>query len=268
LGLRQGAKLTALVVLAIGLASKLAGQEQIIIFAAEFSLLGLAISELFRRKLSLGRTIFAATLFMLLLGLGVLFFVALPRNMGPLDLMLGYLQEHLKAAIKAYEEMGMPQQKAVELEEFGKFLIDTISKIYPSLVIIGSGFVVWLNIVMVRPLFRMSNLEYPDFVPLDHWRAPDVFIWVVIVSGFALFLPSGNIKLIAVNALIVVMAVYFFHGLSITLFFLNRYRVPTLIRVAVYLLIIIQQLFMVLLALAGLFDQWIDFRKIHRRRHT
>jgi hypothetical protein len=36
-------------------------------------------------------------------------------------------------------------------------------------------------------------------------------------------------------------------------------------RIGIYFLIIIQQLFLAVLALAGLFDQWIDFRKIHRR---
>ena len=53
---------------------------------------------------------------------------------------------------------------------------------------------------------------------------------------------------------------------TITLFFLSKYRVPSLVRICVYLLIMIQQLFILVLALAGLFDQWADFRKIHRRR--
>ncbi|MCP4665561.1 MAG: DUF2232 domain-containing protein [Deltaproteobacteria bacterium] len=265
LGFQQGVKLTILVVLVIALAAKLAGQTQIIILSVEFSLLGLVLSEFFRRKLTIGRTVLLATLFVLVLGLGVMFFLALPKNMGPFDLMLGYLQDHLKAAIKASEGMGVPQGKTMELEEFGKALIDAISRIYPSLLIIGAGFVVWLNIIMVKPLFRMKNLAYPEFVPLDRWQSPDRLIWVVIASGFALFLPSRGITLVAVNALIVMMAIYFFHGLSITLFFLNKYRVPSVIRVAVYLLVVIQQLFAVVLALAGLFDQWADFRKIHRR---
>jgi uncharacterized protein YybS (DUF2232 family) len=266
LGFRQGVKLTILVVLIIGLAAKLAGQTQIIILSVEFSLLGLVLSELFRRKLTIGRTILLATAFVLLLGLGVLFFLALPKNIGPLDLMLGYLQDHLKATIKVSEGMGMPQGTAMELEEFGKTLIDAISRIYPSLLVIGAGFVVWLNVIMVKPLFRMKNLEYPEFVPLDCWQSPDRLIWVVIVSGFTLFLPSTGVKLLALNALIVMMVIYFFHGLSITLFFLSKYRAPSLVRICVYLLIMIQQLFMLVLALAGLFDQWADFRRIHRRR--
>lgn len=69
----------------------------------------------------------------------------------------------------------------------------------------------------------------------------------------------------AVNALIVILAIYLFHGLSIVVFFLNKFHVPSWIRLGIYFLIIIQQLFLIVLTFAGLFDQWIDFRKIHRR---
>ena len=265
LGFQQGVKLAVLAIFIISIVAKLAGQAQFILFGLELGLLGLVLSGLFRWRLNLGQTIFLATVFMVLLGLGVLFFIALSRSMGPLEMILGYLQDHLRAAIEIYKEMGVPEEKALEFEAYGKAFMDTISQIYPSLMIIGIGFSVWLNVVLAKPLFRMGHLEYPDFVPMDRWQAPDVLVWVVIVSGFALFLSSGSIKFLAINTLIIMLAIYVFHGLSIILFFLNKYHVPSLIRVGIYFLVIIQQLFLVGLAFAGLFDQWIDFRKIHRR---
>ncbi|MFH1491258.1 MAG: DUF2232 domain-containing protein, partial [Pseudomonadota bacterium] len=70
---------------------------------------------------------------------------------------------------------------------------------------------------------------------------------------------------LAINALIVMLVIYVFHGLSIVLFLLNKYRVPQWMRVGAYFLILFQQIFLIGLCIAGLFDQWIDFRKIHRR---
>ncbi len=265
LGLYQGLKLAALTILTVSLAAKFAGYPQIIIFCLEFGIFGLACSELFKKQLSLGQTIFLATIFMLLLGLISLFFIGLYKNVGPLEGLLNYLEGHLKATIKAYEESGIQKEKAVEFEAYGKALMDIISKIYPSFMIIGSGLAAWFNIVIARPLFRRGRLEYPDFIPMDRWQAPDVLIWAVIVSGFALFLPLQGIKLVAVNILIVMATIYFFHGLSIILFFLNKYHIPSWIRIGIYFLIIIQQVFLAGLIFAGLFDQWIDFRKIHRR---
>ena len=265
LGLYQGVKLAAVATFTIYLIARLAGQPQVFLFCMEFSILGLALSEFFRKKLSLGQTIFLGTGFMLLLGLLVLFFIALSKNMGPLEMVLKYFQGQINASMNAYEGMGMPQEQAIEFKAFAKAFVETISKIYPSLLVIGTGFAVWLNVVIARPLFRMGKLEYPDFAPVDRWQAPDRMIWGVIVSGFALFLSSASIELLAINTLIVMAAIYFFHGLSITLFFLNKYHIPTWIRIGVYILIIAQQFLMAIVILAGLFDQWVDFRKIQKK---
>ena len=265
LGLRQGAVLALLTTLSIGLAAKVGGIPQVTLFCLEFSLLGLVLSELFRRGFSLGQTVFFATAFILLVSLGILFFLSLSRDIGPLDMVFKYLEEHIKLTIKSYEHMGVPQEGSAELESYAKLFLETVRKIYPSIMIIGTGFAVWINVVTARPLFRVGRLEYPPFVSADRWKTPDPLVWVVIASGFALFLTEGSIRFLAVNALIIMMAIYVFHGLSILLFFLNKYRVPIWVRVGIYFLIAIQQLFLILLSLAGLFDQWIDFRRIYKR---
>jgi uncharacterized protein YybS (DUF2232 family) len=131
--------------------------------------------------------------------------------------------------------------------------------------IIGTGFALWLNIVIAKPLFKMRNLAYPDFISMDRWQAPDNLVWGLIAAGFALFFSSGSIEFLAINTLIVILAIYLFHGLSIIVFFLNKYNVPSWIRLGIYFLIIVQQLLLAVLTFAGLFDQWVDFRKIHRR---
>jgi len=265
LGLYQGVKVAVITVFILGLVANLAGKPQIVIYCVEFSLLGLALSEFLRRRFSIGQTIFLSLVFMLVIGTGVLFFLALSKNMGPFEMMLSYLGDHLNASLKAYEEMGVPQEDAMALQVYVKAFMEIISRIYPSLMIISAGFTVWLNVVIAKPLFRIRNLEYPEFIAMDRWRAPDNLIWGLIVSGFALFLASESIKILAINAMIVMMAVYLFHGLSIVLFFFSKYHVPSWIRIGVYFLIMVQQLFLVILILGGIFDQWIDFRKIHRK---
>ena len=265
LGLRQGIKLAAVAVFTIGVLANFMGQPQTIIFVIEFSIIGMGLSELFRRELALGQTMFLATVFMLLLGLALLFFIGLSKNMGPIEMILTYMSEHLNATVGAYKDMNLEGSDARALETYVKAFMLIISKIYPSLMIIGTGFAIWLNVVIAKPLFRLWDLKYPQFEPMDRWRSPEWLVWGVIISGFALFLSSGSIEFLAINALIVILAIYIFHGLSIVLFFLNKYKVPTWIRIGAYVLIMIQQLFFVVLILAGLFDQWADFRRIHRR---
>ena len=265
LGFFEGIKLAAVVVSVIGLIAYVAGYSQITLLAVELSIIGIGLAELFRRNLSLGQTIFFATLFMLLLGLGMLFIMGLSRNMGPIEMVLSYLGSHLNTAIQTYEDANVSDQNALELKTYARAFMATISQIYPSLMIIGTGFALWLNIVIAKPLFKMRNLTYPDFISMDHWQAPDSLVWGLIVAGFALFLSSGSIEFLAINTLIVILAIYLFNGLAIIVFFLNKYNVPSWIRLGIYFLIIVQQLLLAVLTVAGLFDQWVDFRKIHRR---
>ena len=265
LGLFQGMKLAVLAVLAICLVAELAGLRQMILLGVEFSLFGLFLSELFRKNLPIGRVMVFATGFMLALGAICLLVIALSKGMGPLEMIRSYMREHLRASLEIYREMGVPREKTLELESFGKAFTGTILRIYPSLVIIGTGFTAWLNVVIARPLFRAGRLPYPENLVMDRWQAPEPLVWVLIGSGFALFLPSGGITLLALNALIVLMTVYLFQGMSILLFFLNKFHAPRWARFGIYALVMIQQLFLVVLALSGLFDQWIDFRKIHRK---
>ncbi len=265
LGLREGIKLSALAVFSIGLLANFMGQPQVIVFVIEFSIIGMGLSELFRRELPLGQTLLLATVFMLLLGFGLLFFIGLSKNMGPVEMILDYMTEHINASIGVYKDVNVEGTDVQALETYAKAFMVIISKIYPSLMIIGTGFALWLNVVIAKPLFRLWNLKYPAFEPMDRWQSPEWLVWGVIISGFALFLSSGSIEFLAINTLIVILAIYIFHGLSIVLFFLNKYKVPSWIRVGAYVLIMIQQLFFVVMILAGLFDQWADFRKIHRR---
>ena len=263
-GLNQGLKIVAITLLAMGLITKILGYPQTVFFGLELGLLGLIISEMYRRKFTLGFTILGGTSLMLLLGAAILFFIGLSMRMGPLELILSYFQNNLTETIKAYEKMGMDQEKVLQLQEFSKALTNIIIKIYPSIVIIGTGCVVWVNVIVSRPLFRMGSLKYPDFGPMDQWQAPEFMVWGVIAAGFSLFLPSSGIKLLGINSLIVMSIIYAFHGLSIVIFFLNKYTVPRWIRFGIYFLIFFQQIFLLVLAIAGFFDQWIDFRKIHK----
>jgi uncharacterized protein YybS (DUF2232 family) len=190
----------------------------------------------------------------------------LRKNMGPLEMIYGYMQDSLRQSVEVYGNIGAGSEKAKVLREYLAVVADVISKIYPSLLIIGTGFVVWFNIIVSRPLFQMRNLAYPPYGALDRWSSPELMVWGVIAAGFSLFLSSPRITLVATNALIVMMAVYIFHGLSILVFFLNKYRIPPWIRFGVYFLIVFQQIFVIGLAVAGLFDQWIDFRRLHPRK--
>jgi uncharacterized protein YybS (DUF2232 family) len=266
LGVSQAVKLTCVSILVTGLIAAITRQSQIIFLCFEFSVLGLILSEIFRRKMSIGTSVLLGTCLLLLMGLLVLAVAGLRKNLGPLEMVYAYLLESLEETARLYTQVGADPEKAGAFQETLKALKEVVALIYPSLMIVGSAFVVWLNVIMSRPLFIKRNLEVPDFGALDRWKSPELMVWGLIAAGFSLFLSFSPLRLVAVNALVIMLAIYFFHGLSVLLFYLNKYRVPPWMRVGVYALILLQQILVVGVTMAGLFDQWIDLRRIHQKK--
>ena len=266
LGVSQAVKLTCVSILVTGLIAAITRQSQLIFLCFEFSVLGLILSEIFRRKMSIGTSVLLGTCLLLLMGLLVLAVAGLRKNLGPLEMVYAYLLESLEETARIYTQVGADPEKAGAFQEYLKALKEVVALIYPSLMIVGSAFVVWLNVIMSRPLFIKRNLEVPDFGALDRWQSPEIMVWGLIAAGFSLFLSFSPLRLVAVNALVIMLAIYFFHGLSVLLFYLNKYRVPPWMRVGVYALIVLQQILVVGVTMAGLFDQWIDLRRIHQKK--
>ena len=266
LGVSQAVKLTCVSILVAGLIAAVTRQSQLIFLCLEFSVLGMILPEIFRRKVPIGTSILLGTCLLLLMGLLVLAVAGLRKNLGPLDMVYAYLLESLEETARIYTRVGADPETAGEFQETLKALKEVIALIYPSLMIVGSAFVVWLNVIMSRPLFHKRNLEVPDFGALDQWQSPELMVWGLIVAGFSLFLSFSPLILVAVNALVVILAIYFFHGLAILLFYLNKYRVPPWMRLGVYALILLQQFLVIGVTMAGLFDQWLDLRRIHQKK--
>ena len=263
LGLRDGVKIAIVTFLFVALLAKLASNLQMVISCFESGILGLILSELYRRRFTLGMTIVLGTCSVLIVSVLLLPLVTSSGIMEPpAEINRESHGSQDEEMIQTYKDLGLGENEAIQ---FQKVMEDIILKIYPAMIILGAALSVGLIVLLSRPLFRLKNLPYPDFGPMDQWRAPELMVWGVIVTGFALFLTTGSIKLFAINALIVMAAVYVFHGLSIAQFFLNKFHTPALGRVGVYLLIFVLPYFLVTLAIAGLFDQWADFRKLNQK---
>ena len=265
LGLRDGVKIAVVTLLFVGLLSNLVGHPQMMISCFESGILGLILSELYRRRFTLGFTIVLGTCSMLIVSVLLLSLVTSSEIMGGAEVNRESHERRDEEIAEVYKDLGFDEDEAVQ---FQKVMEDILPKIYPALFILSTTLSVCFIVLLSRPLFRFKNIPYPNFGPMDRWQAPELMVWGVIILGFALFLTTGSIKLFAVNALIVMVAIYMFHGLSITQFFLNKYRVPLLGRLGVYLLIFILPHFLVTLAIAGLFDQWADFRKLNQKAVT
>ncbi len=268
LGLQRGLVLAGLSVMAVAMISGLTGHRQAVVFCVEFSFLGIVLSELFKRQFTFGMTITAALGAMTIFGVVMLFGLGAVQGLGPSEMISALIREQLQPTVELYRDMNVPPESTGAAKSYADVFLKALIRIYPSLMIIGMGLVVWFNVMLAGPLFKRLGLHYPQFQPLDTWQAPEKLVWALIAAGFGSLLASGIAKVISVNCLLVISVVYFFHGLAIAIFYLNKHKIPSILRLIFYFLIAIQQFFMLLLALLGIFDQWVDFRRIRKNQDS
>ena len=63
------------------------------------------------------------------------------------------------------------------------------------------------------------------------------------------------------SLLIVSGLLYFFQGLAVFVHFVDRWKIPVYLKVAIYGILILQSYGLLLLSILGIADVWIDFRK-------
>ena len=157
------------------------------------------------------------------------------------------------------ERLGFPQ-----VETLRQFVL----AIFPGMLVVNHLLTNTLNYVLAR--YYCSRRRPPlalDAEMLTHWRASDYLVWVFIASGVALLLPMALLNTIGLNVFLVTLTIYLLQGLAIAVFWGQRLPIPLGIRwfLTLLALIMVGPLCVVLCITAGLFDLWVDFRRLRRQ---
>lgn len=268
LGPGEGGKVCLTALLIVGTAFTLMGFPFAAMICIGAGIVGYTLNRLFIREDSYSYTILWGAITTLIVILGLLIIYSNAQGESPVEMIIKEIKTGFDQLIKAVEAGGNSPEEVEQIKKIGQFYIEQVKKEYLAILVVFSGFVAWLNVVLSKPVFLSRGITYPDLGRGDSWCAPEHLVWVVIAAGFSLLLSIKPLEFVALNALSILKVIYTFHGLSIVLFFLKKYNVPKWTRVFIYLLIIFQPLFQLTLAVAGFFDQWIDFRKIHSKAKT
>jgi hypothetical protein len=159
-----------------------------------------------------------------------------------------------------YRDLGMSAEQLADLEAQRDELARSAWRFLPALMVVGAT-ALWL--ANLRLSARWA--AWPQLYALSRWRTPDWVIWLLIASGFGLFMPHGDVAAVAGNFFAVVIACYFGQGLAIVSYFFQRFGLPRGLRVATYLVIALQQIAAGLVVALGIFDLWGDFRQLAAR---
>ena len=196
---------------------------------------------------------FLVMIFMIYLGIR-----AYMLSKGPLFVMNQWVHQVMDQVAGVYEHM-LTKDQLMEFRINRPTMEHRIVMLMPVLVTLMISLVAWFNLIIV------SNVK--QGLGLRDWRSPEWLVYAFIAAGVMTLVPSRPVSIVGVNAIGLLLIVYFFQGMAIIAFYLYLNRWRLFIKVIIYVLIFTQVYIMFIVAGLGLFDTWFDFRtRISNRR--
>lgn len=231
-------------------------------FFAGLILLGFTLAECMARGLSVEKTVLLPAAAFAGAGMASLLVYSMSLNTGMVALVSQHIAQSLQLTLVLYEEMGMPEDAVQQLAGSLDKLEYALVRVLPAFTLAGLLVVSWVNLLLVRPILRKRSLTCPDFGALNQWRSPEHLVWGVIASGVLIVVAGGDLRLLAVNGLVVFMVVYFFQGIAIVSYYFEKKGVPRFLKLFIYVMIAMQQFLLLLVIGMGFFDVWLNVRKL------
>jgi hypothetical protein len=247
----------------------LVGGVPVLLSFSQYGLLPLVIAGAVRRGWTLSQIIASSAAVPLSGGFLLLIVYMLMTGQSLSVLVSTYLEQTLQALHEYFQtaehmpgtEVGLAFPQKETLRQF-------VLAIFPGMLVVNHLLTNTLNYVLAR--YYCSRRCPPlalDAERLTHWRASDYLVWVFIASGAALLLPMALLSTIGLNVFLVTLAIYLLQGLAIAVFWGQHLPIPPGFRwfLTIVVLLLAGPLCVVLCMTAGLFDLWLDFRRLRRR---
>jgi uncharacterized protein YybS (DUF2232 family) len=160
------------------------------------------------------------------------------------------------------EEMkgsGLPAENVAAWKEEVTLLHDAMAVVYPAVYIILGGLLVLVNGALLRFYLARRDPGWLDGGEFEGIRWPLGLAVAFVGAGISVLVPV--LRPAAYNVLLVLAFFFALQGLAVVAFYARRLAGPPLLRAAVVILVLVNPWASEILALLGLFDIWIDFRK-------
>ena len=260
LGRKMGAFIMIIVLIII---IAIIGELSIDIFFYTCLLLtGFLLGEYIERPLSIEKTGIYTCLSTIGIYTGLFFLYAFISEQGVISIISKHVAANLEMSLKLYPSIGVAQKDIEIISKSIEAIQYVLVRIMPSLIATILIFVTWVNILFIKTIMLKKRISIKRFEKLNKWRAPEQLVWFVIMLCLIAFIPVKNLKIIGLNFIIVLIPVYFFQGIGIVSFFFEKKGFPVILKIFIYTIIAIQQIFLFLIIGLGFFDTWFDFRKI------
>ena len=241
----------------------LMGPAMAIGFITMYGVVAAALAEATRLSLSFQKTIAVSTLAPAVLSLMVLL-AGFAGTDGPiLEELERTFMSAADSSLQALQDAGESPQRIGEIRKSMEETVPVLVQLLPAILLTGYLMGAVINFLAVRFLWRkFYSHQYFEGMDVSRWMLSDGMVWILIASLATLFVGSGFSLAVGMNLSIVFVYLYLLQGLAVVTFILKAKAMPKWVWVIVFVLIPLNPMFLGLVIGIGLFDIWLDFRKI------
>ncbi len=268
----QRGKITGLITITgVGLALLvLTGPQLAIAFITAYGIMAAAMAETTRLSFSFEKIIGISTLVPAVLTLLILFAGLAGEGESSMKALEDTLKDASESYIQILEKSGETPETLKEVRKAVEDAVPTAARVFPSFVLISTLVGAVINFLAVRYLWlRFYSREYFEGMDVSRWMLPDAIVWALIASIGSLFFGPGISQVAGMNLTIILVFLYFLQGLSVVTHILKTKAAPKWVWIIVFILIPLNSMFLGLAPMflglvmgIGIFDIWVDFRKI------
>lgn len=235
------------------------GVAAAIAYLVSFGLAAVVMCHMLERRRPFELIVFSATIVVLLAGtVAALTFTGSPAVL--VQAVHNQLVAGMMRGESFYKRLGVDAAIAPDTQAY---VLDTVMRLTPAIAGILGALTVLLNLtVFWRMSGKQQRVGYTLFGDLARWSAPEWLIWPLLVSGFGWFIPLPAFATIALDCFVCIVGVYFCQGLAIMAFYFKQLGMPPVARGLIYFVTLAQPVLTVLVGAAGVFDLWVDFRRL------
>ena len=235
-----------------------------VMFFAELLLVGFILGELLESRFSIDKTMLYACGVILIGGIVSLLVYRITSGIDLISILSHYVAQNIELSLVLYQSLGMPEESLRLIQGSLDNIQYILVSIIPGLTITSTLLVIWINILLSKVALKGKFPFHPDYEKLNQWQAPDYLVWALIGCGLLMLFPAGVTRMIGLNIILILMTIYFFQGMAIVSFYFEKKQIPRLFRILLYTLIALQQLALIAVIGIGLFDMWVNFRKLKK----
>jgi uncharacterized protein YybS (DUF2232 family) len=231
----------------------------VVVYLLQCGILTLAVAEFLCRNKGGSRSIVYAVAInvVVMAAAAVVFSVATGSNIH--QQVAKGIHNSIAQTAALYGKAGVGADELKTLRQAMEQAGDFITRTYPALITVSLGFIVGLNILVLKRLAARFSLPLQTG-EFKRFKNPDQLVWVLIAAGFAMLVDNDMVALPALNVLIVLLSAYFIQGMAVMAHAFGRFAVPFFVRLIFYLLLSLQPFLTLVVAALGIFDLWGDFR--------